>query len=472
VNASSGAASPSGGPTPSGGPAASGGPAPSGVPAPPTASSRPGLRRRRQDRVVAGVAGGLADHFGLDVALVRIVLVVLALFNGLGVLLYIVGWIAIPQAEPGAPPPPPARTGGQLAGRDPLFWVGVGLLVLGAISLVAGPLALLPAGSAPQFVIPLVLIGFGLALWRAGEPTTDADPAADLAPANAPEDTMTTRSLAPTAGGHAAVPAPPGAAAGGLSPAGATGPGGGGPAQPGGPGDAAHGAGGGFTPPPAPERRPSWVTRVTLGLTLVTVGVLWLLRLADVVAIGVGTILSIALLVIGLGLLVGSVVGRARWLILAGGALLPVVLAVQLVAPAFGSFPPVWDGAGPGRSAGEIREAPADLDELERIYELGAGSIRLDLTAIDFADETVPLRVQVGAGEIHVTVPDDLEVQATGRSGVGDVRLFDEVRSSGFDSGPISTTVSPPGAEGRLELDLRSGLGEVCVTTDQRAGAC
>jgi phage shock protein PspC (stress-responsive transcriptional regulator) len=55
------------------------------------------LRRSLQGRLIAGVAGGLADHFDVDVAVVRIVLVALGLTGGLGIPLYVAGWLLVPE---------------------------------------------------------------------------------------------------------------------------------------------------------------------------------------------------------------------------------------------------------------------------------------------------------------------------------------------------------------------------------------
>jgi len=59
------------------------------------------LRRSRADKVIAGVCGGLGHYLGIDPVLIRIAFVVLALAVGGGVLLYIVGWILIPEESPG-----------------------------------------------------------------------------------------------------------------------------------------------------------------------------------------------------------------------------------------------------------------------------------------------------------------------------------------------------------------------------------
>ncbi len=54
------------------------------------------LYRSKTDKVIGGVAGGLADYFNIDVVLARVVFVLLALFGGSGVLVYIIMWIIVP----------------------------------------------------------------------------------------------------------------------------------------------------------------------------------------------------------------------------------------------------------------------------------------------------------------------------------------------------------------------------------------
>lgn len=55
------------------------------------------LYRSRKDSVIAGVCGGIADYFDIDLTLVRIVAVISILINGIGLIAYIIGWIFIPQ---------------------------------------------------------------------------------------------------------------------------------------------------------------------------------------------------------------------------------------------------------------------------------------------------------------------------------------------------------------------------------------
>ncbi len=58
---------------------------------------RPALRRPYQDRMLAGVASGLARYFGVDPTLVRIAFVVLTVVGGAGIPLYLAGLLLIPE---------------------------------------------------------------------------------------------------------------------------------------------------------------------------------------------------------------------------------------------------------------------------------------------------------------------------------------------------------------------------------------
>jgi phage shock protein C len=55
------------------------------------------ITRSRTDRMVAGVAAGLAAAFGIDPIFVRIGFVVLSLLNGVGLLLYVALWLIVPN---------------------------------------------------------------------------------------------------------------------------------------------------------------------------------------------------------------------------------------------------------------------------------------------------------------------------------------------------------------------------------------
>ncbi|MGH2682484.1 MAG: PspC domain-containing protein [Actinomycetota bacterium] len=126
-------------------------------PSSPVATDRV-LRRSTDDRVIAGVAGGLGRYLGVDPVVLRIAFVILAFAGGSGVLLYVLGWILIPEERAGEPVgarPQPERH------VDLWLVVGVGLVALGIILLidrlvpwfdrVTGPLILIAIGAAVLF---------------------------------------------------------------------------------------------------------------------------------------------------------------------------------------------------------------------------------------------------------------------------------------------------------------------------------
>ncbi len=56
------------------------------------------LYRSRNDKMIGGVCGGLGEFLGVDPTLVRLAFVILAIFGGSGILLYIIAWLIIPPS--------------------------------------------------------------------------------------------------------------------------------------------------------------------------------------------------------------------------------------------------------------------------------------------------------------------------------------------------------------------------------------
>jgi phage shock protein C len=61
------------------------------------------LYRSQSQRMIAGVCGGLAEYFNVDATLMRVLFLLLAVFGGSGIVIYIVMWIIVPDARK-APP--------------------------------------------------------------------------------------------------------------------------------------------------------------------------------------------------------------------------------------------------------------------------------------------------------------------------------------------------------------------------------
>ncbi len=55
------------------------------------------LYRSRTDRKIAGVCGGLGEHFNIDLTIIRLIWAVSVICCGFGILLYILAVLIIPE---------------------------------------------------------------------------------------------------------------------------------------------------------------------------------------------------------------------------------------------------------------------------------------------------------------------------------------------------------------------------------------
>jgi len=130
------------------------GPPPPGSPAP---AQRAAVRRSRSERVIAGVCGGLGRYLGIDPMLLRVAFIILSLANGLGLIAYVVAWVAIPEEgpdQPAGPVPEPRRETGRLV-------LGGSLVVLGLVLLLD---RLAPDLDELFWPVAVVAVGVGIIL--------------------------------------------------------------------------------------------------------------------------------------------------------------------------------------------------------------------------------------------------------------------------------------------------------------------
>ncbi len=361
-------------------------------PHPPSVPPPPPRRLTRSDegRVIAGVAGGIARHLSVDPTLVRIVFAVLSFTGGLGFLLYIAGWLAVPsESEPEAPGVTALRRLGQGGWRAYLAVV-VGVVVVAALAGDIDP-------GHPGLIWGVLLLGFGVALLiRDGEPQ----------------------------------PAAPGAAAAPGAPAPARG-------------------WGQLVPRRSRRRTRSPLTRITLAAVLLVAAGAGLLGDAGVVSVSVQTVLALCLAVIGVGLIVGSWWRPPYGLIVLGLLLVPTVFATGI------SDVPIHGGAG------DRLWEPQTVSQLGDGYQLGAGSLTVDLTRVPFGQGTTTVHLELGMGRLDVVVPADVPLDIHAQVGAGEARLLDKV-----DNGlTVDSRVHADGsaAVGLLNLDLHTGFGQVNV---------
>jgi len=134
-------------------------PSPPAPEPPPAAGGQRVVRRSRDERVVAGVCGGIGRYLGIDPVLLRIAFVILALANGLGLIAYVVAWVVIPEERPGQAPAPVPETRRE-----------TGRLVLGGALVVLGLVLLLDrlVPDLDELFWPLAVVAVGVAVMLVG----------------------------------------------------------------------------------------------------------------------------------------------------------------------------------------------------------------------------------------------------------------------------------------------------------------
>jgi len=139
-------------------------PPPAAERAAPTAAAPPRrLMRSRDDRVIAGVCGGLGEYLGVDAVLIRIAALILVFAGGAGIILYLIGWIAMPEA-PESPVPPGAEGAARPAPAHPTsgaFAVGLLFVLIGAFFLLD---EVFPDFLSWHYIWPIALIAVGVAV--------------------------------------------------------------------------------------------------------------------------------------------------------------------------------------------------------------------------------------------------------------------------------------------------------------------
>jgi phage shock protein C len=129
------------------------------------------LYRCRENRVIAGVASGVAEFFGLDPTLVRVLWFLSIFFGGVSLVLYI-GLAIIVPLEPLSADAAAALAAGTSAGAEGhrhraggggrwTTFFGVVLILFGGLALVG---ALLPDAASWRYLWPLFIIGVGAVL--------------------------------------------------------------------------------------------------------------------------------------------------------------------------------------------------------------------------------------------------------------------------------------------------------------------
>ena len=125
------------------------------------------LRRSSADRKLAGVCGGLGRYFGIDANILRVGIVILTFFNGVGLLLYFLAAIIIPSDAA------PDGQGQARVAQRPHSWVWILLVALLTMSVLSG----LRDHTSFVGIVLVALVGVFLYRWSRSRraPTTPSE---------------------------------------------------------------------------------------------------------------------------------------------------------------------------------------------------------------------------------------------------------------------------------------------------------
>ena len=373
------------------------------------------LYRDPDNSMFAGVCTAVARYTDTDPVIWRIVVAVLAVFGGAGVLLYALGWLLIPKRG--------ESTGlaEQWLHRRHRFNPAVILaIVIGAVLLLGG----LDDGNAVAALAVLGAVAFLVHRDRTGRPI--APPYAGP-PVDAP----------PTAGEQPAAPTSAPAAAGWTAPqwedAAPTDP---------------------YTwNPPAPRRPRSKLGPATLSIAALTAGVLALAHRYGADGLTPARILAITLLVLGGGLIVGTWLGRARWL-----ALVAIPLAIALAVTAATDDPSDTLRGGIGERTWTVSPTATAPD-----YKLGIGEAILVLTELSTPGQHVSVNAHVGVGHLVILVPDDVPIRVHAEARFGEIEEFGNTYDDDGDGHVERTFNYGPAGDPQVVVDASVTAGQVEV---------
>ena len=441
------------------------------------------IRRSATDAKLAGLCGGVAQHWGIDPVLVRVGWVLLALSGGVGLVLYLAGWLLIPVE--GSDKAPVDDLFGESVRRWPReLWIT--LIVLASLAMFAIFGVFSPFSIGPAIVIAVIWY-FGFYKGRQDKAATasESPPTTDSSPAQmqpelpqfrkypGPRTPFTeaaeawqrrleehTREVAaasnPSAAPRGEWASPPpenfSAAPSNTQPSNAQ--------------ADEHAA---FLAEPDPAglyvelpttapvrmshtrsaRRLRMVCLIILGLTLSGLGIAQALGLA----IPLSGYLAAALLVVGFTLLAATWFGMARGLLPLGILLAIAVVAATAVAAA----PRAPIDATSAHTYTSLAQLPAAGDSAD------FGKLSVDLSQLEVTNDAT-YTAHVDLGRLVVTVPKDANVVINYTADVGAIHAYGaEVQAGSELTGRVPDPQPVQPGQHTLTLDLSVDAGNIEV---------
>jgi len=434
------------------------------------------LRRSRDDRMIGGVCSGLGRYVGIDPIIFRIVLAALAIFGGVGLLLYALAWLLIPEDGTdvselqrlfqGHHPSPGPIVAAVIVGVLGVITVTevayhrrgrfeVLLIVLAVVAVIAltsrsrgVPPTTAPYAPPPPYAPPYgTQPSYGTPTPAPSEVTTPPAAAPDFQAAGYPPPAFAAPQYAAPQYAAPQYAAPQYSAPRYTAPLGP--PAGFAPSRP------VYTPPPGYLPPPPKPpklpRPPSFLGPIAVSVGIVIVGVLFALNASHAIDLSAQAIFATSLLIVGLALVVGTWIGRARALIAFGA-----VLAIALVVAAAVDVP-LRGGTG------DRTYTPTSTADIPATYRLAVGRQTIDLTALNLAGKKVQVTSSVGVGEVDVRVPPNVRLVAHGRAGTGNVNIDGDNNGGSHVDRTLVLPAIGTAVAGEIDLDLRVGLGRVFV---------
>jgi phage shock protein PspC (stress-responsive transcriptional regulator) len=365
--------------------------------------------------MLAGVAQGVADNFGIHPWIPRVFFILTAFIGGLGIALYAAGWAFIRSEDEAETPADRFFSGAS----SPRSWLGIGLIVVAGIIILSNFTFL-----AAEVIWAGAFLVVGLLLYLGYIPTGgggDREASSESKEGVQQMTTTETRVLEVEPDGDSP--------AGGATPPPTPGP----------------------TPPerpPAKPREPSILGRLTMGVMLLGLGILAILDNFDVFAVEIEPrhYLALAVTIVGVGLLVGSIAGRARWLILLGAIMIPTLM-----------FSPVFEYDW-NETTFDATETPLTFEEVEPNYHVDLGELAIDLRQLPWQGEEIEISATVDAGNLVIYLPDGVGIVGGARVDAG--RVSGLGRSTG-GLGEPTLEWNDPGPLGTVFLHAEVNLGNI-----------
>jgi phage shock protein PspC (stress-responsive transcriptional regulator) len=398
-------------------------------------------RRPRRGRKIAGVAAGVANRYRIDPVVVRVGFIVAAIYGGAGILLYLLGWLFLPE-EDDEVAPVEALIGKGRSATSSGFTILLCIVLVPVFGWFFGGS---PIGTFPAWMSLLVIGGLLFLLHQsrghltpvrtsstpAPAPPTAQEPAVPVTPV---ATTRTDVPLPPPVGAPVNVPPPAeerttppawdplGAAPFAWDLPEPTAPE---PEEP---------------PEPPVKRRKSRIGTMTIGLALVA---------AAGMSFAMGGwitpqhIVGVVLAVLGLGMVAGAFLRGGRGLIALAVPLSVAGLALTVVSP------------GGYHGIGDLTAQPTTLAQVEREYERSVGNVTVDLTSLPVTDEVVELRARADLGNVEVIVPQDADVVVTCEVERGNVECLGQ-DESGLEVQVDEFESLGDDGEGGLKIELKA----------------